>query len=82
MEPIDVFEPPPPEPEESEDSPSLDPPELDPESLEVLEPPDEPPLPVHPARPPSVTADPPMAVFCRKRRLDWLLLSRAMFATP
>jgi hypothetical protein len=84
MEPIDVIEPPPPEPEESEDSPSLDPPELDPEpeSLEVLEPPDEPPLPVHPARPPSVTADPPMAVFCRKRRLDWLLLSRTMFATP
>jgi hypothetical protein len=79
MEPIDVREPPEPDPEELEESPLLDPPDPEPEPLEVPELPDDP--PVHPARPPSVTAEPPTAAFFMKRRLDWLLLSRTMFAT-
>jgi hypothetical protein len=82
MEPIEVIEPPsdPLLPDES--LPPESPPEepLDPSELVDDSPSPDP--PVHPARPPSVTADPPMAVFFRKRRLDWLLLSRTMFATP
>jgi hypothetical protein len=81
MEAIDVMLPPP----EPDDPEEVLPPESSPdEPVEspalVDEPPPDP--PAQPASPPSVTADPPMVACLRKRRLDWLLLSRAMFTTP
>jgi hypothetical protein len=69
---IDVFVPPPevepPDPVDSVDDSDEEPP---PVSVP----------PAQPASPPSVTAVPPAAVFFRKWRLEWLVLSRAMFAT-
>jgi hypothetical protein len=70
MEPIEVSDSP--DPPSPDDPPSLDDPP---------EPPSPPEPPEHPARPPNATAEPPAVVLLINRRLVWLVLFCAMFAS-